>query len=321
MGKAIITFGTGYGFEAVYPFLRSCERAVPEADVFLYVGKNLRALREPCARRFPRVHLLPFRQSFSARGIAKVLRFLPAVRPAYARLLSFLSRGRATGWLADRYATGFVHFMVKRFFMIRRLLRRLPHDQVMITDLRDVLLQRDPFQDLGPKSIRTGQEPLLVRESDINMIWMRETFPPEIVRTLEDRPVACAGVTVGSRAAMVQYVEELLLEVYRYLDRIQALLGSDQAIHIRLFYQALEGLDKELEETGSGRIATLQYGRLEQFEVAGERLENRSGRPLAVVHQYDRHPELARQLLRAYSDADPLAAATQTPGQRPEVHS
>lgn len=300
MKKAIITFGVGYGYDDIKHFMLSAKRYMPDADIYMFAGKNIDQLRSDFSG-VDGVHFVPFKESVSGRAIAKVVGKVPVLQRQFARYLALKWKKSVVkpAWV-ETLTIPITQFMVKRFFLIKRLLEQLPHELVLIADVRDVLFQADPFVDMEPRSIVTGIEPVKNRESEMNERWIRRTYSEEIFESLADKNVACAGVTYGTRTAIDQYIAEMLEEVYDNLPKITDMLGADQAIHIRLFYDGLEGVNRHLEANGSGSIATLHFSDLTEFSITEGRIENYAGRPLAVVHQYDRHPRLAAEMIGAF---------------------
>jgi hypothetical protein len=306
MRKAIITFGVGYGFEHIKDFVLSCKKFIPDTDIYMFAGKNIPQLEADCSH-IKGVHFIPFRENFTGKVIAKVLSKMPSLQQKYAQYLS-------TKWERDplrrarieALTSPLTQFMVKRFFLIKQLLSQLPHEQVMIADVRDIIFQYDPFATLQSDAIVTGIEPVANSESEMNEKWIRRTYSDAIFEQMADKNVACAGVTYGSRRAINQYIEEMLEETYENLPKIIDMLGADQAIHIRLFYYRLRGLTRHMEANGSGSIATLHFSDLTEFSVSNGRIENLAGQPLAVVHQYDRHPDLAVELRKGLEAGQPV---------------
>jgi hypothetical protein len=296
MKKAIITFGVGYQFEDIRYFLESCKKYCPNAEIYMYVGKNYKQLKKECIK-FENLHLIQYKESLVPKLIAKAFSFMPSMQRNYATILQKLYvNSTLPKHHLQLVATPLLQFMVKRFFVIENLMKQLPHDLFMLTDLRDVLLQSDPFIGINQNTIITGIEPIKIHESEMNARWIKNTFNENILNSLKNFQVACAGVTVGSRKAIAQYVKEMNDHVMKNLPKIIGMLGPDQGIHIFLFYKGLAGLDTHLQSNGTGSIATLHYSTLDEFESHAGLLNNKVQKKLAVIHQYDRHPSLAAEL-------------------------
>ncbi|MBX7126339.1 MAG: hypothetical protein K1X47_11655, partial [Cyclobacteriaceae bacterium] len=296
MKKAIIAFGVGYRYEDIRYFIQSCNRYAPGADVIVYVGKNIAELKQQCAH-FSHLTLIRYQEPLAPKLIAKVLTRIPVLARLYARAIRTLWQWHLMpDFMAYACAIPLLQFMVKRFFVIEQLMKSMDHQQFMLTDLRDVLLQDDPFNGISPTTIVTGIEPLSIEQSEMNASWVRRTLSASYLETISDKPIVCAGVTVGGRKAIEQYCREMNEEVLLNLPKLIHMLGPDQAIHIRLFYSRLKGMDKHFESNGSGSIATLHYSNLSEFFIDNGTIRNCAGKKLAVVHQYDRHPDLAAEL-------------------------
>ncbi len=296
MKKAIVTFGVGYQYNDIKYFLESCQQYCPEADVYIYVGKNIETLRKQCWH-FQKLQLIRFNENIFFNAIAKILIRVPALNRAYAEWIQAIWRKKIfpKRW-TNSMVSPMLQFMVRRFFLIEELMKDKNYQQIMLTDLRDVVLQSDPFVYVTENTIITGIEPVHIAESEMNSRWLANAYSADTLENLKFKHVVCAGVTVGSGKAVRQYVSEMNEEIYLQLPKLLNKLGPDQAIHMYLFYERLKGLDKYLETNGAGTIATLHYSPLTEFNLNNGKIENPVGKKLAVVHQYDRHPELAEFL-------------------------
>jgi hypothetical protein len=292
MKKAIITFGVGYDFDNIKYFIHSCRMNAPDAMVFIFVGANIDKLKNDC-RDYSNVTFIRYRQNFFANVISKMMARVPAVAKMYARGLRAIHRQNFARPLLSTLATPLVQFMVKRFFIIEAFIKTIPHEFIMLTDIRDVVIQDDPFRHVSENTIMTGIEPVSTGECSMNSKWIRQTYSDNSLGLLKNKQIACAGVTIGSRRAIQQYVHEMIEDVFNNLDKIIGMLGADQAIHIRLFYEQLEGLTKRFEANGKGSIATLHFSNLSEFRMADGKVNNLNDERLAVVHQYDRHTALS----------------------------
>lgn len=76
------------------------------------------------------------------------------------------------------------HPFIARFFMFRSLLglRSGAYDQVMLTDVRDVLFQSDPFAVPRRKPVTLALEhQSIVSEPNYNARWLREVYGEELL--------------------------------------------------------------------------------------------------------------------------------------------
>src|SRR4051794_733672 len=161
MGSAM-----GLGADQVRPLLASLEHCGYSGDVVLFVGGRLhRELRReplPAGVRLVRKRsLLPlnFRRVADSRALWALWRPVQIVSwtamkaigraplPARARL-------RLQVAMAQMVCTP----MDARFFHYLRFLEVHPYEHVLLTDVRDVLFQRDPFADIPPDGLAVSIE-------------------------------------------------------------------------------------------------------------------------------------------------------------------
>ncbi len=166
-------------------------------------------------------------------------------------------------------------------------------DQVLLTDLRDVLFQRDPFEEpldslevfLEVPNHRLGTEVS-------NHAWNEALFDPSYLDRVGDLTVSCSGTVIGPRAAILDYLTEMQCET---IWRRRPLGPADQAIHNYLI---------RTDRLPAAKVVPNEHGRvLTMFEMtsirrnaAGE-ICNADGSVAAVLHQYDRIPSLAAELV------------------------
>jgi hypothetical protein len=169
--------------------------------------------------------------------------------------------------------------------------------QVMISDLRDVIFQRDPFADSHVASLEVFlEEPNeTFAVSKVNRELMQDLYGSDGLSELGDRIVSCSGVTFGTRDTMVTYLEEMSREVTRHRPPIGP---RDQAIHNWLLHSGR--LDApSMVPNGYGRVLTM--GVQQKISVASDgTVLNHDGSVPAVLHQYDRHVALKSALLAAF---------------------
>lgn len=261
--NAVIGIATGYGFEELKPFFTSLRLSGFQGRALLLAG-----------------NLEPATKALLARLGAEVLAFT--------------------------YPTEGVPSLVVngRFYLYRKLLMDLAPelDNALLTDVRDVVFQADPFDpDLGLADLE-GQVCCFLEDADttigrnaMNAGWMRRAYGPEVLAELAGRPISCVGTVFGGREALLGY----LCLLTRELDAIRPdFFGSDTAAHNLLVHRGLvPGL--RLFDNDRGPVLTLALKDPGRVRLDSERrVVNDLGRVVPLLHQYDRHPRL-NALLRA----------------------
>ncbi|KAL3911530.1 MAG: hypothetical protein SGILL_007246 [Bacillariaceae sp.] len=109
---------------------------------------------------------------------------------------------------------------------------------VLVTDVRDAFFQRDPFGDAAPKveGLQVFEESQFQRTTH----WLAR-FPVKTCKNIEyDETMLCSGTTIGTREAMLQYLDIMHQEMSEWMKDpkccCNAINGDDQSIHNYLFY-------------------------------------------------------------------------------------
>eukprot|EP00980_Cylindrotheca_fusiformis_P008441 scaffold1784_cov116-Cylindrotheca_fusiformis.AAC.21 len=109
---------------------------------------------------------------------------------------------------------------------------------VLVTDVRDAFFQRDPFGDGAPKvkGLQVFEEFKFQRTTH----WLVK-YPVKQCKGIEiDETMLCSGTTIGTREAMLQYLDTMHKEMTEWMTDpnccCNAINGDDQSIHNYLFY-------------------------------------------------------------------------------------
>lgn len=186
----------------------------------------------------------------------------------------------------------FVRFLLARNF----LLAHPQYSQVMLTDVRDVVFQRDPFEWMrGRKGVFCFEEMegRTIGECQYNSSMVREVFGDQGLHKLRGFQISCAGVICGTRVELLIYLERFLDLGLRAIS-LRPCTGSDQGIHNRIVHW--ENLEDLKLLNNEGPVFTMGCVPKDCIRVnsAGEVI-NKQGDVYSVLHQYDRFPELAKR--------------------------
>lgn len=268
------------------PFFLSLEKAGYRGDVCLIAGGLDAATQAFVRPRAFRVNLVPFRK--------------PYLHPGWVRLAGgiriFLSRNRRRRF-EDQLALSCLHPHCARHFYYQSYLEACgaEYDRVMLTDIRDVLFQRDPF-DFAP----AAELGVFLEDRRWNIGACRHTgnqirraFGRAALRRLSGKRVVCAGITIGSTAA----IREHLAGVTNLLRGRVERRTIDQGVHNYLIHQH-PSTKLTCFENFAGPV--LSMARLDRDQLRfdrHDRILDAAGNIINTLHQYDRHPELAARLL------------------------
>jgi hypothetical protein len=249
------------------------------------IGYDLAALT-PCVRTWrqhvPSADLILFHRGLSAR-----------TRSALADLGVKLMRFPRS-LFASR------HFQVARYQHYRAFLTRCSYERVLLSDVRDVLFQRDPFEIAQEHPILFAVERKMIADCPYNSMWIDRLIGTTERLEINQKPVICSGTTLGTLSSIRDYLDRFTQEADRY-SRALSVIGIDQGIHNLLIH--LRGVSGAIDND-EHVFATLGYAPTNSIKIDADRILV-DGKAPAVVHQWDRH-----ELLRDW------VAATFTPVSR-----
>lgn len=192
------------------------------------------------------------------------------------------------------------HIVNWRFFHYLHFLqanRRL-FSQVLLTDVRDVVFQTDPFEGVPARCLWFFQEysALTLGSEPSNRFWVETAYGSEGLQRIQQNGILCAATMMGGTGSMIEYLRRLTAELIRLTTIAGGGFGSDQAAHNWLYWSGLFP-EAEVKENFLGPVATLALEPLERLKFDGRgRLLNHDGRPAPMLHQYDRHPEVVQRI-------------------------
>lgn len=253
-----------YSFHQVQKFFLSLRKSGYKGDTCMLVGSNttpgtLRKLRQ-CG-----VRILLFPD----------LEHLPEQNLAAARF---------------RFPQPINYFNYRHYLYYDFLLRHKDeYDHVLLTDVRDVYFQRDPFD----FDIRDGLYCALegktkkLRDCSFNGRWLEFIYGKQGLDEIGDNIISCAGTTWGTTRSMLDYLEKMLSEIEKLPDAKTAI---DQAIHNYLLYKHVLQ-DVHFLTNDDGIVLTLSYEH--SYTIGADDLVRASnGRVVNVLHQFDRMADL-----------------------------
>lgn len=190
------------------------------------------------------------------------------------------------------------------------------YDNVIMTDLKDVYFQTDPFkwlnENLGDKKIVAGAECINYKDEPWNNQNLMDTFGPYIYEKFKNFQVFNVGVLGGK----IEYLRDLFLHNYLLALRIPGAL--DQGTFNLLMHTypykdiVLYAEQKDGWACQAGVVADplkIDSFRPKLLEAEPFYKDNivytSTGKPFAIVHQYDRVPEWKKHISEKYKQEDP----------------
>lgn len=280
----IITAATGYNAEQLLPLLNSVERNCKTAKVLMIIHNKDTETENLLSNRYP------FLEFTRVARKNKIVTKLFRTANAFLESQNLLSNSPSLASLRR----SFLHVAIERYFIALDLVRAYGDSasNVLLTDSRDVLIQKDPFA-LLDSDLATGleSEGMTINSCSINSSWIRFLYGNEGLEKLGDRQIICSGVTIGSARAIEKYLVEMCKEIENHLPKVVSSNSIDQGIHNYLIATGRVSIDAVNNK--SGLIATLGYEKppvLSKDQSTGLICVHHTYP--AIVHQYDRHSAL-----------------------------
>lgn len=170
-----------------------------------------------------------------------------------------------------------------RYFLYEGFLKKNPLSNaiVMMTDVRDVIFQRDPF-DFDYPHLSLFLEETKIGECRFNRQWIESRYGLEEAQALANCQVSCSGITIGPIAEILTYLGLMKKNLMPPLPFI----GYDQGVHnYLLHHQQLS--DALLFSNSKGPVMTMQYQKT--WKTVDGKVAHEDGSIIHVLHQYDRH--------------------------------
>lgn len=191
------------------------------------------------------------------------------------------------------------HPVIERFAAYDRWVSARPHlAEVLLTDVRDVVFQGDPFaRPLGRLEVYTeGQGGLA--EHAFNMKHIRAVAGGALAKAVADRPSLCVGTVCGPAAEVSRLCRLLLMLAAIPRSGVGGAFGADQAAFNLAVHLGL--LDADVRPNFD-RVATIGDAQGEAIQVREDgMIVNPDGSVSPIVHQYDRHQHLADAVQRLW---------------------
>lgn len=183
-----------------------------------------------------------------------------------------------------------------------------------MVDARDTYFQSDPFLFLSTTKpslhVFNGVETIPIRQCGWNSGWIRDCFGEKMLTKIGTNNIICSGVVAGTMEVVWQYLDLMsgIVSGDSKYDSVNNVLlngqfprcernGVDQGVHNVIVHNNLIP-DIKTWDQSSGPVANLQAG---MAIIRDNKVFNKKGELMAVVHQYDRNAGLQKYLFETVS--------------------
>lgn len=176
----------------------------------------------------------------------------------------------------------------KRWIIAQEFLNNNQHvyDKVLLTDIRDVIFQGDPFALLNDPVVFASMEPNIIRNCYFNNMWISNMYGESMANLLGDCTITCGGTVIGATNAMLAHLDMFTHQIREHHVPPGG-VGYDQAIHNYIAHYIKPGhivfdLDNKF-------VQTLVHTNPNSISIQDE-LIFVDGKYSPIIHQYDRKP-------------------------------
>ncbi len=291
MKNLVLGFAEGYGVEQLRIFVHSLQATNYDGDVAIFIDGRAPAAVESFLRHHGAEPVrLDWRRRFGqrARGLVAATRQVVGTRLSAEQ---FCRDCRLQHPTAARW-TYYRRFMSS----VSRAYR-----YVMLTDVRDVVFQADPFCAVPNNRISLFSEPgPRIRDSGSTAKWIQRSYGDAVLSSMNESPVLCAGAVMGTQQGMIDLIDGLTYTMSLAKSFWSLRFGLDQAALNYLVHGDLQGF-RTSQDVG---VFGERNGCIANLALAGSKFATRaslgqvvdaSGTTIPTLHQYDRHPGLLQQ--------------------------
>jgi hypothetical protein len=172
-------------------------------------------------------------------------------------------------------------------------------DQILLTDVTDVVFQGNPFEPLLSAGLHIFQEDerYTCGTDDHNSSWLKANYGAEILKQMKDAPIYCSGTIMGHQSDVLHFLTLLLQE--RSPQKFIELGGreDDQGPFNYLIYN--RKMDFRPHKNAD-IVATLILTDDSAIKINGSMVEVNGLLP-KILHQYVKKPFLLDHFDRLYN--------------------
>jgi len=173
------------------------------------------------------------------------------------------------------------------------------YNNVLLSDISDVVFQSDPFANLHGDFIISPEEDedkTIEIDQRFNSRWIRNCFGESVYEELKSNKILCCGTVIGSMNNIKIYVDNICAEMFTLYQNGSEHFHDmmDQGIHNYLFYKKPEIFKNPIIKKNGDYIATVGITTIEypsKIKYLDDKIEVNGLIP-SIVHQYNRSNDM-----------------------------
>jgi len=295
-----MAMGSGYTENDLAPFFHSLKQSGFQGDIcYITREQDASALSNFSIDGNISIHLFHELRPMRKNRIRKVGKLIDDICTRFPLLR------KASLPFREKYAFKNACAHLRRHFLFRDILETVAqgYQNVMMTDVRDVVFQRDPFDfDIQPESIYyfLEAEHTRIHSCEKNSWWIREMLGEDALQRLGPNHISCGGTIIGCPKIMLMHFKITCESIANNL-RVCNRAGIDQAPHHLIVWDKLVP-NIHVIPNRAGIILTMQTTKREHWSISEDGLIVVDGDKIPnTVHQYDRYPDATKAILARYT--------------------
>lgn len=302
MVNLVMGFATNLGEQSYRVFTESLRRVYPTSECDLVIITNR---YEPfyCELSKLGVQFLPTSNNYS-RETGRTAKLINRIALNFMRgMRKFRLLERIAPEIAEAYPNlieNWHHPHFARWFAYERFLSLNRHyDQVLLSDVKDVVFQAPFFYSQTPSVVSLFDQGIKYGEACWDTKWYEEAFGTPELEKVSGKSSICIGTIMGPHAGLLSMVRELCCFFSDHpFGKIE------QAIFNYLILTGRLVTPFERVDNLVGPITTLCSDAIHSRVIANSGLIFRASeadRPIPVVHMYDRYQNTRNEISSAFS--------------------
>ncbi|MCU4439267.1 hypothetical protein KTI07_07000 [Acinetobacter lwoffii] len=295
----ILGAATGYSPDKVEIFLESLFHAKYKGKVVLFINDD--QYKDYCTYYSKKAYEFELEFTLSKIGILSSTKKMSKNVKKLIKILSSIVVS-----LEPRLKKDFIYFLglphVSRFFdYYEYLLLKSNNQDIMLTDTRDVVVQKNPFEsNLNGLYLGMEDERVSIAQDDFHIKWISDVYGKKYLQSIGSKKICCAGVTLGDHASVMCYLEAMITEFMSlpYYKMVRS--NYDQGIHNKLLYsksfknviccEPLKSIISTIGLVPRNEIILNEHHQVLDF----------NGSISNIIHQYDRHKDIEKIFIKKY---------------------
>ena len=203
-----------------------------------------------------------------------------------------------------------IHVVASRFLKYIEIVKNNPqYKHILLADVRDVFFQGDPFVNLPNEEYLYAftEDPAVTIEIEKYHISMiSRLFGEDELKKFAGKKIICSGTILGTNQKLLNWLNifaSYLVQIQKANAGICHEMLLDQVIANHIFYFQDAGKATEVKNNGD-IVGTIGHCITHPNHSGDMKFEYNSiyldGKIPSIIHQYDRSPELFKQISELY---------------------